>query len=473
MKPRIWALVLAFGLVAGACGSSGDETSTDETGSDTSEGGGAATTEGGGGTTDGSAAAGGDVPTEFETDFGVTDDEIRVGYNQALTGIFAPSVAPIAEGTTVFWEYVNEELGGVAGRKVVPVVLDSAYEVPKHLENNEKFVGEGAESVVMIGLSAGSPQTAATVDSLEQNDMAAIPLTWYSGWADPTIGANVFEVQTNYCLESMNGLTYLSEKYGKKVAIISFPGEYGQDGAAGAKIAAEQLGLEVVYDGEGLVDPAAGSDQTPVITSIVNAKPDFVWASINPTKLSEIMGGAVAQGFTGMWSGNGPTYFYQLLGSEVADALDKYYIHSAYFLPWNEGDAPGMDVVVEQFRKRRPDAPVSDNYVLGFINGYIVKTVLEQAARNGDMTRAGVLQAAQEVSVDFDGLAPNQTWKGDPNDYIVRESYLFDIDKAKYTPEGSVSDEDASTGLTMLEGPYVSPLAKDYEFTKACFVAQG
>ena len=29
------------------------------------------------------------------------------------------------------------------------------------------------------------------------------------------------------------------------------------------------------------------------------------------------------------------------------------------------------------------------------------------------------------MNVDFGGLAPNQTWEGDPNDFIVRESYIF------------------------------------------------
>ncbi len=95
-------------------------------------------------------------------------------------------------------------------------------------------------------------------------------LSWYSGWADPAIGANVMELYTSYCFEGMNGVEYLAgANDAETIAIVSFPGEYGQDGAQGAKIAAEALGLEIVYDGEGAVVP--GSDQTPVITELVNA----------------------------------------------------------------------------------------------------------------------------------------------------------------------------------------------------------
>ena len=79
---------------------------------------------------------------------------------------------------------------------------------------------------------------------------------------------------------------------------------------------AEALGLEIVYDGEGAVVP--GADQTPVITELVNAQPDIVWATTNPTTLAEILGGAYAQGLTeAQWSGNSPTWNYQLLATDL------------------------------------------------------------------------------------------------------------------------------------------------------------
>ena len=61
------------------------------------------------------------------------------------------------------------------------------------------------ESVVMFATSTGSPHSASTSQLLIEDNMAAIPLSWYSGWADPSIGKNLFEVQTNYCIEAMNG----------------------------------------------------------------------------------------------------------------------------------------------------------------------------------------------------------------------------------------------------------------------------
>ena len=69
-------------------------------------------------------------------------------------------------------------------------------------------------------------------------------------------------------------------------------------------------------------------------------------------------------------------------------------------------------------------------------------------------------------------MSPNQTFSGDPNDYIVRESYMYDVDISKFTAGATVSDE-GGTGFTLLDGPFVSDTAANYDFQGACFVPSG
>jgi ABC-type branched-subunit amino acid transport system substrate-binding protein len=458
-----FAPLVALALVAAACGGDDDEPAAEPTAEETAE-----PTEETAEPTEETAEPTEETaePTEILTDVGVTDDTILIGLNADLSGIFAPLVTQIVDGQEAFWEIVNDN-GGIAGRMVELKVLDNAYDVPKHLENYAEFADTGDEGVIMFSQSTGSPHTAATADLLVEDNLLAIPLSWYSGWADPAIGANVMELYTSYCLESMNGVEYLAGAHeAATIAIISFPGEYGQDGAQGAKIAAEALGLEVVYDGEGAVVP--GSDQTPVITELINAAPDIVWATINPTTLAEILGGAYAQGLRAQWSGNSPTWNYQLLATDLATAADDVYTHSTYTALWDAIDTPGMTEMIEGMRAKRPDAVLSDTYIVSWTEGYATQAVLEQAAANGDMTRAGVVAALADVNVDFKGLAPDQTWGGEPNDFIVRESYLYDVVLANFTPGATVSDE-GGTGFTILEGPYVGDIAGNFTFTEACF----
>lgn len=405
---------------------------------------------------------------EILTDYGVTDDTIRVGLNADLSGIFAPLVTQIVDSQEVYFEIVNEN-GGIAGREVELVIKDNGYDVPTHLENYAELSDESDEGVIMFSQSTGSPHTAATAADLLDDNLLAIPLSWYSGWADPAIGANVMELYVSYCLESMNGVEYLAgEKNAATIGIISFPGEYGQDGAAGAKLAAEALGLTVVYDGEGAVVP--GSDQTPVITELVAANPDIVWATINPGTLAEILGGAYAQGLRATWSGNSPTWNYQLLATDLGPIADEVYWHSTYTALWNAVDTAGMTEMIEGMRSKRPEAALSDAYIIGWTEGMATKALLEQAAANGDMTRAGVVAALQNVNVDFKGLAPDQTWSGVPNDFIVRESFIYDVSLAEFDPTATVQ-ADSGTGFTLLTGPYVGDIAAGFDFQKACFSA--
>ena len=389
---------------------------------------------------------------------------IRVGVNTDLSGAFAPLTTKITDGHKAYWEWLNGN-GGIQGWTVEPVVIDNAYDVPKHLENYEVMTGTGDDSVVMFSTSTGSPHTAAIAEALIEDNMAAIPLSWSSNWPDPDFGQNVFEVQTNYCIEGMNGATYMSENFGNKVAIATFPGEYGEDGAAGVKIAAEALGLEVVYDGTGLAVP--GSDLTPVVAGIVESGADWVWLTTNPGTAATLVGGAAGAGFTGQWSGNSPSYNPALLGTPgVADLYDASYTHSTYTVLWGVGEAEGMQEMIAAMRQYRPEAPFDDVYIISWIEGYVATQILDQAISNNDLTRAGVLAAATQITVDLKGLAPNQTWSGNPNDNVVRETYLYDVDLSLYTPGVTVSEEGGNNGYRLIKGPYASETALAWEYER-------
>ncbi|MBR12115.1 MAG: hypothetical protein CL442_03065, partial [Acidimicrobiaceae bacterium] len=420
----------------------------------------------------GSSRGGGDLVAPAETlfDYGVTEDTIRVGAIADLSGIFAPLVIQIMDAQTAYWDMVNDH-GGIDGKMVELVVLDNGYDVPTHLDRYEAMRDKDS-GVVFLSQSTGSPHTAAIAEMLIEDDLGAIPLSWYSGWPDPGYGKNVFESYTNYCYESINAVDWLSKNVvdgEAKLAVISYPGEYGQDGAAGAKIAAEALGIEVVYDGEGAAIP--GADQTPVITGLIESGANLVWATVGPSVFAEIFGGAAAQGFTPIWSGNSPTYNYMLLATPLAPALDAFYYQSAYALTWNSGDAPGMKTMVAELQARMPDKPLSDVYTYGWTEAMAAHQILETAAKNGDMTRAGVVRAANETVIDYQGLAPNQSYSGEINDFIVRESYVFDTQADLFNVEATVADGGSTGSVMMAGGPIMSDITRDHVYEGACFSA--
>jgi ABC-type branched-subunit amino acid transport system substrate-binding protein len=260
------------------------------------------------------------------------------------------------------------------------------------------------------------------------------------------------------------------EQAAKKIAIISFPGEYGQDGAAGAKLAAKELGMEIVYDGEAKVTPPSPTNPNPdnsaVVTAIAGSGADVVFATINPATLATLMGQSSAKGFKGKWTGSSPTYNEALLKSDVKSVIDSSYFQSTYTVALGT-NVPGMKDMVDTIKASKPAARASDAYVYGWTEAQITDAILRKAAESKDMTRAGVVKAAFELDkVDFGGLAPAQSWKGDPNDFVVRESYIFKP-KTSLFKEGAVGV--GNTGSELLKGPFASDITKNYKYAGACY----
>jgi ABC-type branched-subunit amino acid transport system substrate-binding protein len=469
------ALALVFALVIAACGTTAATTTTEagtpETTAEPTE-----TTE----TMVDETTTTGAAEGEVTFDVGVTEDTITVGMLADLTGIFAPLVQDIVAAQEVYWDMVNAA-GGIAGRQIELEVVDTNYNVDQHRTQYEAI----RDNVAILSQSTGSPHTAGIIDLMIEDDIVAIPLTWYSGWGDPAFDqSTVLELQTNYCFEGMNVVEYLSNQFEEANgaaptwAVISFPGEYGQDGAFGAKHAITELGLELVYDGEGLVTPDPADPETGVISEIVGNNPDIVFATVNPTNLAVIMGGAAQSGYQGQWTGSVPSYDFRLLDSPVAPIIDAAYVQPGYNVAWGT-DVPGMQPIVDALLEARPELRPSDAFVIGWIEAQLTEEILRTAAESGDMTRAGIKAAALSIEgFDLQGLAPDQSWSppDDPNTYATRAIAIFDPNLAAYTEAGGATQtigaapNGGTTGSDLVEDFFVGEVAAAYDFSSRCFV---
>ena len=62
----------------------------------------------------------------------------------------------------------------------------------------------------------------------------------------------------------------------------------------------------------------------------------------------------------------------------------------------------------------------------------------------------------------FNGLAPDETYVGEPNDRLQRAQFISRPD-----PAGLAGG--TSTGTALVESHYTSPSAAAFEFSEACF----
>jgi ABC-type branched-subunit amino acid transport system substrate-binding protein len=453
IKSKWLAIFLVLGLVLAACGDGDGGDTTTTVGAET-------TTTGGddGGETTTTAP---EEMAEPTVDVGVDLEAgtIQVGLLSDLTGPFGPLVSAIVAGHNAYWADVNAN-GGINGLTVELNTVDTTYDVPTHIQ----LYNELKDEVVAFGHSTGSPHTVAINPDLQADGILAIPLTWYSGWSDPTINANLLPHGAPYCIEAMNLVEYVAGLTGvdaPTIAIASIPGDYGLDSAAGAAMAAEALGLEVVYDGTGAVIPGDETTYDEVAAGIAGSGADMVFYTATPSAFSAVYGRAIAAGFEAKWTGASPSWNPAFVAedSPIRDAIVRDMTTSAYYDTW-DGTSDGAAHVRDLMTAA--GAPPTDFYGEGFIEAQILHAALEAAYEAGDMTQAGVLAAAKSLeSVDFDGLGPTERYFGEPNDIVQRSQW---IGKPSLTAEA---------GTEIVESDYVSDTAAAFEFTGACYVLEG
>jgi ABC-type branched-subunit amino acid transport system substrate-binding protein len=403
------------------------------------------------------------------TDSGVDPETktITIGLLADRTGLFSSLQADVVASQTVYWDALNAA-GGIDGWTVQYIVEDTASNIAQHVEKYEEIRSE----VLAISLSTGSSANLEALDLYKQDSMLVLPLSWYSGWAFPRLDGRVMlEQNTNYCIEAMNILSFVNDMEGRRIALATLDDAYGHDAAAGVKLAIDFYGMDLVYDGAGAVIP--GQDMTPVIQGIVDSAADWTFLATNPSLGAEILGGAARFGYQGMFTGSVPSYDSKLLDQPVAELYGSVYYQSAYNAGWGQ-DTPGnnemMAAVSEVFPDRRP----SDGYITGWNGAVLMHRVLSIAAAKGNLTRAGVVAAANSIDeIDYGGSAPLQSYSGLPNDYVQRSLAIYKPDLGVYTAAGgsdqTLSQADGTTGSVLVKDFFVGSMAADYQFSRPCY----
>jgi ABC-type branched-subunit amino acid transport system substrate-binding protein len=403
---------------------------------------------------------------EIATDFGVTEEPcpnavnedhgcIYLGTLSDLTiGPFAALAVPITDAQEAFWQKVNEA-GGIGDAYDVDAttyVEDNEYNPEVHVQKYQEIEPE----ILALAQTLGTPPTLAALEFYKEDEMVGAPASWWSGWE---LEDNILESGTNYCLESMSAVDYAVEEFGvQSVQAVHYPGDYGGDAAAGAQVAAEENGLEFVGAVETAPNAVAGS-QEAAIDAVLQAKADLVIITTGPAEMAEVIGGVAARGFTGKFIGTSPTWNKGVLDSPAAAAIEELYLQSAPWAPF-DADTPGHQAM----RDAVGDVDANDGYTAGWAWSYPLKALLESAHENGDLTRAGLVQAASELeTIDYEGILPEDAgrFSGDPNETVFREIVINRPDKS------------APSGVTMVEDFFAGPTAENFDFTEPCQAAEG
>jgi ABC-type branched-subunit amino acid transport system substrate-binding protein len=393
---------------------------------------------------DGSSSSGGGGGGSIKAGPGVTDKTITLGVLTDLSGVFAPLAKPLTQANQLYWKERNAQ-GGVCKRQVKLVIKDHGYD-PQKAVVQYRDISSGVAGLQQL---LGSPVTAALLPTLKQDSMLSLLSAWPSSLLS---NDNIIIVGTTYDVEMINGLDYLKSKGlikpGDKIGHLYFEGEYGENGLKGSKFFAKQNGMTITEQ----KIKATDEDMAGQVAAFKTAGVKAIAVTTAPTQLASVGGIAASQGLNVPIVGNNPTFDPALMKTPAAKALKANAYIVSSISPWTV-DKPKVKDVGSAFQQAYPKTDAKAAVQFGYVQAEVMYQILNKACANKDLSRAGLVTAAHEISdVDTGGLIAK------PLDYTKKGDTA---ERAVYIARPA----DVTGGLTPLPGTFDSEAGKTYNIT--------
>ena len=341
-------------------------------------------------------AGAGKEPSETE---GFDGETITLGVITPLSGLVSVIGKPLTAGNQMFWDYYNDEEGGVAGKYQVELVQeDSAYEPPTAVQAYDKIKND----VVAFQQVLGTQVTKALLTKMRADRAVAAPATLDALWVH---NPNLVPISAPYQIEAINILDYYIKNGGKgtKVCGLAQDDEYGQAGLEGLKAAKKSLKFKT--------GPSprfeTGEDLTAQIQQLADAECEAVLLAATAADASAVATKSIELNFEPRYLALAP-FWLPLFRNDPN--IGPYFVEHLWgaagqYVFWGDTSIPGMDDFMARAEQYAPDQAPDPYFIFGYLQGMAMAQVLEQAAKNGDFSRQGILKAVQQVKkLKFGGL---------------------------------------------------------------------
>jgi ABC-type branched-subunit amino acid transport system substrate-binding protein len=379
--------------------------------------------------------------------FDPATNTIHVGVITPLTGPVAVIGNPLTKGTETWFKYINEEKGGIGGKyKVVVDEEDSQYKPDLGVQAYNKIRG----NVAVFAQLLGTPVTKAILPQLRADNIVAAPASLDADWVRDK---NLLPVGGPYEVQMINAADYMVKEGGfkdKTICSMIQDDAYGQSGQRGIDFAAKEDGFTVKTTAK-FSTPLA--DATAQIQQLKSAGCALVFLVATPSDNAKIMGTAAQLQFVPQWVGQSPTWTGGFAKSALAPYLQAHFILAAEGTEWGDTSVKGMADMLDRIQKYTPSQQPDIYFVFGYYQARAVTALLEKAVELGDLSRQGILDAANKMGdVDFDGLTGTYKYGAVADRNPPRVTTLYKVDPAK------------PGGLAKVKYQYESDAAKKYEF---------
>jgi ABC-type branched-subunit amino acid transport system substrate-binding protein len=351
---------------------------------------------------------------------------LRIGMLLALTGPGTAVGNPLAAGAQVWVDSLNAEKGGIAGKHKVELVLRDIRGGPATAV--QAYNGLKRE-VVMFNVF-GTAEMKALLPQLERDRGAALPTSLDADWIREP---NLIPIGVPYQIEAINILDYYrqveAEHRGRTVCAMGDNGPAGAAALEGVHFATRELGLHFA---ETAHFSTGDQEFTAQINQLQGGGCNAIVLVASPTDTARILSAAIQSRFSPRWLGLAPTWAASLANSPLKDYLKANYwlVHEG--AQYGDMTIPGMPDFLARLKRHPPTLEVAKGdarLINGYAIGQVMTTLLEQAAKDGDLSKQGILRAITRVgTVSFGGLVGDYYYGPIDKRGPDRTSPIFKVD---------------------------------------------
>jgi ABC-type branched-subunit amino acid transport system substrate-binding protein len=321
---------------------------------------------------------------------GITPTEIILGLHTPLSGGLGAVYAQMVKAPEAYYRYVNEEKGGVCGRKIVLKVEDDVADPSRALEVTRKLVEQDG-----IFAMVGSPSTVhgAVWEYLNQQGVPDLLIMTgdHKFASDPQGHPWTTQMPPDYMVEGAFFGGYISENYpGQKVAVFYENTDFGHDGLAGVKdgldLAKNELVSEQAYDVSAieirsqLVNMKEAGAEVVVLYSSIGFTAQFLKAAQRLDWHPQFIANYI----------NGDDLLFQFVPADAAEGLISF--SGFKRVDWTDDPA-----VAEHHRimNQYGGPPPGTFTAIGQVLAELMVEILSRSC--DDLTREGVMKAAASI----------------------------------------------------------------------------
>ncbi len=359
-------------------------------------------------------------------DPGASDTEIKIGNIAPYTG-WGSEYAAVARAEAAYFQMINDR-GGINGRKINFVTLDSASELSHALPLARKLVEE--DQVLLIFSSIGTEGNLAIRDYLNQNKVPQLFIQSSSAaFNDPAHFPWTMGFFATYRDEGVAYAKYiLSNKPSGKIAILYANDDAGKEYRQGVH---DGLGEKVAMIVKEVSYQVSSQNLEPQIAALQDSGADvFFNFAVGPFATKTIRA-AYDLG----WH---PLQFIPNASLSIAAFLDPAGLEKSSGIICNarskgwwsprSRDDPAVREFLDWMAKYNPQASLRDqNNVAGYERAQTLVAVLQKCGDH--LTRANVMKQASNLDLELGMLRPGIKIKTTPADYQpIHQLFLIRFD---------------------------------------------